>query len=427
MTEADASTSCSGVERFAAMEVSSGLPVNAEAQRAWEEASSSLRGRLHRLGLSPGGVAGLVLAAFGLGTLLLPSPRVPTQGEWAKSWSLVDEISLATARGSAELVPIFAERVATRVDSGVPFAVIEASASIKPGTIEGDPLALENVPDSLVVAPQLFERYALVLNKYPVFRGHSLLVTRDFQPQADRLSKWDLDALHRCVSAAHAVGFYNSHDVSGSSQPHRHMQLVPLASIAETTRLARPGIFDQIDALPHEFWRWSSRAPFFPVVRRLEAFRHIDHGLVRLPSRATFDIDFARDGSFADALLRAYALLATDLGVFRAAQDQLPYNLLLHTDWILLVRRAKPAAFGLSVNGLAFVAILLARDPRSFDRLLDRDDDDDRIAPPSVDAADQEDAGRFGPLAVLEAVSARPAASSTGAAPESTGTAAAAR
>ncbi|KAJ8606633.1 hypothetical protein CTAYLR_008397 [Chrysophaeum taylorii] len=254
------------------------------------------------------------------------------------------------------------------------FVVMLSSRDEKPrgGGTDYDPLAIENVPASMVVKERIFDDYALILNKFPAFRGHALLASLDPIDQAARLTKWDLDALHRCATAAKALGFYNSHDVAGSSQVHRHFQLVPVDSIAAVVGRRNfffPGIFDQVHELPREFWRWSSKTPFFPVVRRLPALHGVAHGLVQLPRRATFDIDFARDGGFADALLRSYVALATDLGILGDVQEA-PHNILLSEAWILVVKRAKATARGVAVNGLAFAAILLARDADVFDALV---------------------------------------------------------
>jgi len=49
--------------------------------------------------------------------------------------------------------------------------------------------------DLLVRPPLLFPRHNLVLNKFPVVRGHVVVVTREFEPQADPLTEHDLAAL----------------------------------------------------------------------------------------------------------------------------------------------------------------------------------------------------------------------------------------
>lgn len=78
----------------------------------------------------------------------------------------------------------------------------------------------------------------LVLNKYPVIPRHSILSTIGFKRQTDFLEGQDLDVIYSCLQAWEAesttrspsrlFAFFNSGDHSGASQPHRHIQLLPI-------------------------------------------------------------------------------------------------------------------------------------------------------------------------------------------------------
>ena len=158
-----------------------------------------------------------------------------------------------------------------------------------------------------MIRGRVFDHYALVLNKFPTLWGHALLVSGEFSSQSLRLSRRDLDALHRCAVAADALGFYNSDREAGASQPHKHFQIVPFAALERWT--SRHGedalpIASALRDLPREQWRWSSRAPFVPVVRRIPALQRagIAHAVVALPPRATFAIDFSHYKSHSAAL-----------------------------------------------------------------------------------------------------------------------------
>ena len=61
----------------------------------------------------------------------------------------------------------------------------------------------------------------------------ALLVTTQFEEQANLLTVSDLEAWFWCLNAARAVGFYNSDRNAGASQPHKHMQFIPLDVFAE--------------------------------------------------------------------------------------------------------------------------------------------------------------------------------------------------
>ncbi|KAI2642672.1 HIT-like domain-containing protein [Xylaria nigripes] len=90
----------------------------------------------------------------------------------------------------------------------------------------------ENPSAALLVA-QLPPSHRLVLNKFAIVPEHFLIVTRDVKPQTHLLEVDDIDAAYACVQAYHNAGqdlfvFFNSGDHSGASQPHRHLQLLPV-------------------------------------------------------------------------------------------------------------------------------------------------------------------------------------------------------
>ena len=76
--------------------------------------------------------------------------------------------------------------------------------------------------------------------------------------------------------------------------------------------------------------------------------------------------DFSTDGAFADALLRAYALLLHDLDLLNGES----HNLLVGRGWLLVVARRAREAHGVDVNALGFAGCLLARDAATFESLL---------------------------------------------------------
>ncbi|RJE20845.1 hypothetical protein PHISCL_06814 [Aspergillus sclerotialis] len=76
--------------------------------------------------------------------------------------------------------------------------------------------------------------YTLVLNKFPVIHNHFILATKEWKPQDHVLEKGDLEAAFACVRAWGGDGekrlfaFFNSGSESGASQPHRHLQFLPV-------------------------------------------------------------------------------------------------------------------------------------------------------------------------------------------------------
>ncbi|POS76543.1 ATP adenylyltransferase [Diaporthe helianthi] len=104
----------------------------------------------------------------------------------------------------------------------------------------------EDPPPTALIS-ELQPGHRLVLNKFAVVPEHFLLVTRTFKQQAHLLAADDLAAAHACVRAYHEHGtagggggggqelfvFFNSGEHSGASQPHRHLQLLPVDKMRE--------------------------------------------------------------------------------------------------------------------------------------------------------------------------------------------------
>ncbi|SPJ73103.1 related to 5',5'''-P-1,P-4-tetraphosphate phosphorylase 2 [Fusarium torulosum] len=101
----------------------------------------------------------------------------------------------------------------------------------------------------------------LVLNKFAVVPEHFILATTEFKPQTHVLEEADLEATLACIEAyedarrteaehGHRDGslgggdglfaFFNCGDHSGASQPHRHIQLLPIARMKEGFEIDTP-------------------------------------------------------------------------------------------------------------------------------------------------------------------------------------------
>ncbi|KAI8626824.1 ATP adenylyltransferase-domain-containing protein [Xylariaceae sp. FL1651] len=88
-------------------------------------------------------------------------------------------------------------------------------------------------PSPALLVAQLPPSHKLVLNKFAIVPEHFILATKDFKPQTHILEAGDIDAAYACILAYHSAGqelfvFFNSGEHSGASQPHRHLQLLPV-------------------------------------------------------------------------------------------------------------------------------------------------------------------------------------------------------
>lgn len=188
--------------------------------------------------------------------------------------------------------------------------------------------------------------HVCLLNKINVVDHHLLIVTREFEDQREPLNLQDFTALWRCLAEYESLGFYNAGTVAGASQPHKHLQLVPLP-------LAERG-----PAVPIESLMPSTDEP--GRIGRITGLP-FDHALVR----------FAHD-----AMPSTAAAAATSFDLFRemmsvagvAMPDKTdefatsPYNLLVTRRWMMLVPRTQEKFHDISLNALAFAGALLVRD-----------------------------------------------------------------
>lgn len=200
-------------------------------------------------------------------------------------------------------------------------------------------------PDLFVA--EVSATHVALLNKFNVIDQHLLVVTRRFVHQETLLDRDDLAALLACMAGREALGFYNGGVTAGASQPHKHLQMVPLP-LGESATLTP--IDRVLDAVPHR--------PGFCAVPVLP-FRH---------AFAWLEPALPDDALAAAARLEALCLAALEhVGVTAIEREgerrqSAPYNLLLTRRWLLAVPRAREHFDSISVNALGFAGSLFVRD-----------------------------------------------------------------
>lgn len=253
-------------------------------------------------------------------------------------WStLVDRTEHALACGA--LHPI--ETTQTELDEdGVRFVVRQVSSlARKPPTEsrEARPFVDPFLPyDSELFVADISSTHFALLNKFNVLDHHLLIVTRAFEPQEALVDLADFAAWLACLDEFDGLGFYNGGREAGASQPHKHMQVVPLP-------LGDAGLS-------------------LPIAPLLEAAR-FDGPIGTLPG-FPFEHAFAQltpgplEQAAAQALER-YRMLLNAAGVGSVTVDgrlhqNAPYNLLLTPHWMLVVPRSSEDVAGIAVNSLGF-------------------------------------------------------------------------
>ncbi|KAL7754427.1 bifunctional AP-4-A phosphorylase/ADP sulfurylase [Sorochytrium milnesiophthora] len=218
----------------------------------------------------------------------------------------------------------------------------------KPKKEKRDPF-LPCDPDTLITD---HKNYNLLFNKFPVIEHHVLLTTKDFQSQLDPLKFDDFEAIAWFL---HSVDykylmFYNSGNLSGASQAHKHMQGVPIAEDFP---------FQDLIAR-HKGQQDLVRIPELPFLHYLHYF---PTPLSSTPADAAQQ-DAAVSVN-ADLLFQAYQSLhgrmRSDIHPpFPHNLDMICYNMLCTSDWLMLVPRTNEKYDGsISVNSVGFVGCML--------------------------------------------------------------------
>lgn len=99
-----------------------------------------------------------------------------------------------------------------------------------------------------------------MLNKFPVIPNHFILATKSWKAQTDILEKDDLAAAYSCVKewgsqsdgpeSKRLFAFFNSGDESGASQPHRHLQFLPIEAMAQGDSGSWQPLIDVVSSQP---------------------------------------------------------------------------------------------------------------------------------------------------------------------------------
>lgn len=204
--------------------------------------------------------------------------------------------------------------------------------------------------DHLFVA-DLSDQHLVLLNKFNVMDHHLLMVTREFVSQDTWLDEVDMLALALVLTELDGLAFYNGGQAAGASQPHKHLQMVPLPFIP-----SRPDL------------------PIDPLIAAadLQGLGHIpDFSFVHAVVPLTLDWT-ASAQSLTPKLLALYHELLDAIGIpFQSNSPQATgaYNLLVTRKWMLMVLRSQPSFEGIAINALGFAGSLLVRNQQELEQL----------------------------------------------------------
>lgn len=191
-----------------------------------------------------------------------------------------------------------------------------------------------------------------LLNKFNVVSHHFLIVTSEFEPQENWLTLADFEALVHCLYEVDGFGFFNGGKTAGASQPHKHLQVVPLVEMSLPMEVA----IAQTQA-------GELRSPLLP-------FEHAVTHLDAISSTANVTTDYNKA---AQSYLDSYQKLLSAVGINSSSnwkgEQTAPYNLLCTKRWMMIVPRSQEKYAGISVNSLGFAGSLLVKNKEKLEQL----------------------------------------------------------
>lgn len=225
----------------------------------------------------------------------------------------------------------------------------------------------EDPSPSLLVA-QLPPAHRLVLNKFAVVPEHFILATKEVKPQTHVLEEDDIAAAYACVEAYAREGqelfvFFNSGEHSGASQPHRHLQLLPVARMKDGLEQVERG------------GSWSVLADKLEVLEQPLPF-------AVLTSAATPDMSVkARHEAYVDMYKRAVKAVSPEAEAPGEGKAKISYNFAMtRTSMAICPRTAEGAVIRnkmdvevgqVALNGTLLAGTALVKSQAEWDALVE--------------------------------------------------------
>lgn len=196
--------------------------------------------------------------------------------------------------------------------------------------------------DKILEVDKIGTNHQLILNKYPVQKGHILLITNTWRPQDGWLDINDWIAIQMVNEDTSGLWFFNSSPIAGASQPHRHFQLLR-RDHGETI-------------CPREKWFLD--------------FENNNDQDSKLKKNAVVSKFNFLDNSI--NIYNLYLELSKKIGLGNPIDDEkprFPHNILITNNWIAIIKRKYDHVHGFSVNGLGFAGYLLVTEKSNINYL----------------------------------------------------------
>jgi ATP adenylyltransferase len=281
---------------------------------------------------------------------------VPSHLRSGSLWAALQQRTVtALASGALQSIPT---EFTLLEDEGIRFLVRivknlarkeKATAQQRQAASQGKPANPFLPYEEALFVGHLSPTHLCLLNKFNVVDHHLLVVTRAYESQDDWLTPADFHALAMTLKEIDGLGFYNGGRAAGASQHHKHLQVVPLP-----------------------FYEGAVAVPIAAVIQASESLAGMSplpvpfhHGVAHL------DLDWAQGAeAISPTLWAQYQQLAAHIGInIKGDRPDVPYNLLVTRQWMLVVPRSREAYQGIPVNALGYAGSLLVKTAAGLEHL----------------------------------------------------------
>jgi len=192
--------------------------------------------------------------------------------------------------------------------------------------------------------------HCLLYNGFSLTRCHCLVTTKRFEDQSTKVSVNDFAATLLAMKAAKSCAFYNSGPDAGSSQRHKHLQLLPYAAF----RYGLIPIERLIQKLDKDLTGKLFTLPEFK-------FKHIFYMFEKV---VTSGLKEANLFEKAKKLENDYERL---LKYLENENRKIPYNLVITRKWMFVVLRKKELIKdSIKINALGFLGSFMVNDEKDL-------------------------------------------------------------
>ena len=205
---------------------------------------------------------------------------------------------------------------------------------------------------------ELSDTHRLLYNQYSLVPYHTLVITKTMEYQNQRLNYKgsyihyiyiyiDFEGCIQVMKAMNGFSFYNSGQLAGASQPHKHLQSIPLNSLPNRRIPIDANIKKEIKKLQKDEFLF--RLPSY-------RFRHVV---------CAFKQDILKNlkGENVISTAKLIRMYYEEMLLYLNNSNlKYEYNLIFTTEWAMIVLRQREMAFDrISINALAFSGSILVK------------------------------------------------------------------